>query len=147
MVPVTFNSAVIMVPVTFNSAVYFWPAFAVPLAKRQYNVVGMSRGFWIAWTGASLASAVVSLWSGVFAYGLSESASPRYGLEYGIYAVVAAIPPAVWIVSLVLHLVARRKRDVRLRRGLCAHCGYDLRATSGRCPECGLEASEPRCRI
>ena len=39
-----------------------------------------------------------------------------------------------------LHL--RRRRMLRDRMGLCAHCGYDLRQSSGKCPECGAAIPE-----
>lgn len=34
----------------------------------------------------------------------------------------------------LMHLLRRRKRRTR---GLCYHCGYDLRGSPGNCPECG----------
>ncbi len=39
-----------------------------------------------------------------------------------------------------------RWREIRLRRGACESCGYDLAATPeiSKCPECGQQATQPR---
>lgn len=46
-----------------------------------------------------------------------------------VVAVLAGLP-AAW-------LGVRIRRGVRVRRGHCFNCGYDLRASPERCPECG----------
>ena len=50
--------------------------------------------------------------------------------------------PAWLPIGLLMIMPVRREMRLwrvgrRLRNGLCARCGYDLRATPDRCPECG----------
>lgn len=50
------------------------------------------------------------------------------------FAFAFALLPTLWL----RHTYRRSRWSVRLRRGLCPSCGYDLRASPGRCPECGV---------
>jgi hypothetical protein len=52
------------------------------------------------------------------------------GLPIWFLAWAFAMPPAI-------ALQRHRKRQRRIRNGLCLACGYDLRASGERCPECG----------
>lgn len=57
-------------------------------------------------------------------------------------------PLVLCLVPLVLisrSFLTRRRRAVRIRRGLCVGCGYDLRHSRARCPECGLAVEKVVC--
>jgi hypothetical protein len=62
---------------------------------------------------------------------------PRYnaravlGVPHWACAVAAGVLPIMWCFN------RTRSSGRRRARGLCFHCGYDLRATPDRCPECG----------
>jgi hypothetical protein len=75
---------------------------------------------------------------------IDSSASPPYAsrylsrslaVHYGLLAVLAALPLAVYIIF----TRGRFRAVLLLRRGLCPKCGYDLRAHAHgeKCPECG----------
>jgi hypothetical protein len=55
----------------------------------------------------------------------------RYTVPYWAIILVLLTLPTVWLLDY-------RRALVRMSRGLCANCGYDLRGNgSGICPECG----------
>jgi hypothetical protein len=57
-------------------------------------------------------------------------------VPYWLLAVITAILPAIVGVRLVRAVKLRR----RISRGMCPHCGYDLRGSSGEvCSECGTK--------
>ena len=51
-------------------------------------------------------------------------------LHYWLLIALSLVTPVLWLHSHLRHVT-------RLKRGLCANCGYDLRAGTERCPECG----------
>lgn len=54
---------------------------------------------------------------------------------------VLCVPDWIGLIPCLLYAIniARRQfiHRLRLRKGLCRHCGYDLRKIFTRCPECG----------
>lgn len=55
-------------------------------------------------------------------------------MPYWTILVLGSILPFACSAKAVRRRLILRKRR---RRGLCLHCGYDLRASEERCPECG----------
>ena len=71
----------------------------------------------------------------------AQTYETRLVIPWSYPTLVLSIWPAV-VLGLLLHRTLRTRR--RRKRGLCLHCGYDLRATPQQCPECGRAAVEPK---
>jgi hypothetical protein len=71
--------------------------------------------------------------------GTRPSLSNAAYFQYSVPAAVAALAAGLLPGALLIRLFVSR----RVRAGLCARCGYDLRATPGRCPECGTDVATP----
>ena len=60
------------------------------------------------------------------------------------YTVPCWMPATAFAVAPAAALRRLRNTRRQRRRGLCRHCGYDLRASPDRCPECGtITVAEP----
>jgi hypothetical protein len=100
---------------------------ALPPFVARRSILGFE---WVAYTGVPF---------------LSSVSMPPFllyrivGIPHWFLAMCAATP-------LLLPLFRRRRLRRRLRQGLCAVCGYDLRANKERCPECGTANAAERGR-
>jgi hypothetical protein len=69
-------------------------------------------------------------------------AKRQFACPYWFIVLLTAILPGVWLAG----WWRRRARRLRMRPGLCRHCGYDCRATPERCPECGRATGDETSR-
>ena len=70
-------------------------------------------------------------------YAIGADPARLFGRFWTVPHWSAALATAVLPMMSLVRWRRTRRAAVRLRRGLCPGCGYDLRATPDRCPECG----------
>lgn len=59
-------------------------------------------------------------------------------VPFALLVAVTALPPATWLMFQLPSTIRAARRRLRVRRGCCGECGYDLTGnSSGVCPECG----------
>jgi hypothetical protein len=71
--------------------------------------------------------------SSVFDNPLLGRRSRLITVPYWFLLLAFLIPPFLW----TRDFRRSRRREFRRAKGLCLHCGYDLRSSAHRCPECG----------
>jgi hypothetical protein len=62
----------------------------------------------------------------------------------GGFAILLSLGPGIYLAR--KEILSQLKRD-RMRKGLCQHCGYDLRGSTNQCPECGFYFRPKRAKI
>ena len=109
--------------------------------RVRRRVVGRARYRWGKFTSPflriSLTTCCVAL---VVMMSLLMIAPEARGYENIIECANAVI--CVYIFSLLCVVHVRRTHYLREIKGLCIHCGYDIRNCGTRCPECGVPMTE-----
>jgi hypothetical protein len=74
-----------------------------------------------------------------------------YGTIIKTYFIPLWFCSAIFSILPLIQYPRLLRRLLRKRRGLCLHCGYDLRASANKCPECGRlnlrRSTRPRVTI
>lgn len=69
-----------------------------------------------------------------FGVGVGSNGGRFVNIPHWFVVTLCAVPSLVWLCR-----CGSRRTTLRRARGLCVHCGYDLRASKEHCPECGAQ--------
>jgi len=75
-------------------------------------------------------------------YGRRTGILAQPGVNSSIAALIGLAVPMT-LIALDVYVVLGWRRAVRVGKGLCTKCGYDLRGAEGKCPECGTPRPSP----
>jgi hypothetical protein len=122
-----------------------WAYHPVPApgAHREWGNLMRDHPHWWERFGAPGGYTADETWLGFYGHVGANGNRTWYfivRLPYWFVASAGALIPAV-------ALRRRLRTSRRRRRGLCVHCGYDLRGSSDRCPECGAVARTPQTNL